>query len=213
MWWTGSSIMWKGSQIAEKPVNTPATCWRPATSDTLSTRSPSLNSVTTSLETSVAVSGSALSVTFSVGCYCGSLNLFFFFYLPQTWPTCLSMTMMVPVGVLQIRTHSPLCPIPGQPPGPWLCPTSSLFHTHMNSHSPSMVDQALAVQEASTVVSAVRSSPAYSTRIEELSVGVSRKHTHKYSNIPSKILYQTLTPCRFKKCLCKVFFLDKEQQQ
>lgn len=176
MWWTGSSIMWKGSQIAEKPVNTPATCWRPATSDTLSTRSPSLNSVTISLETSVAVSGPALSVKFSTsGVLLLKSKSFFSFYLPQTWPTCLSMTMMVPVGAPQIRTLSPLCPIPGQPPGPWPCPTSSPFHTHMNCHSPSMVDQALAVQEASTVVSEVRtycmcSPPVYSTRIEELSL-------------------------------------------
>ena len=62
--------------------------------------------------------------------------------------------MMVPVGAPQTRTLSPLCPILEQPPGPWPCPTSSPFHTHMSCHSPSMVDQGPAVQEVSTAVSA-----------------------------------------------------------
>lgn len=69
MWLTGCSTTLKGFLIAEKPANTPATCWRPATSDTLSTRSPSLNSVTTSSETCVAVSSvSASSPGFATSC-------------------------------------------------------------------------------------------------------------------------------------------------
>lgn len=60
MWSTGSFIMWKASQIVVRPVNMPATCWRPATSDTPSTKSPFLNNATMSLETSVAVSGHSL---------------------------------------------------------------------------------------------------------------------------------------------------------
>lgn len=56
MWWTGSSTMLKGSQIAVKHESMPATCWKLATFDTLSTRSLFLNSATMSLETSVAVS-------------------------------------------------------------------------------------------------------------------------------------------------------------
>lgn len=140
----------------------PATCWRLATSDTPSTRSPSLSSVTISLETCVAVSLAEPNKS-QVSWRCLSVDLsglsaavewsFFFLPLRQTWPTCLSMTMMVPVGVPRIRTLSPLCPIPGQPPGPWPCPTSSPFHTRTTCRSPSTVDRALAVQEASTVVS------------------------------------------------------------
>lgn len=62
MWWTGSSTMLKGSQIAGKHENMPATCWKLATFDTPSTRSRFLNSATMSLETSVAVSRNFLVI-------------------------------------------------------------------------------------------------------------------------------------------------------
>lgn len=66
------------------------------------------------------------------------------------------MTMMVPVGEHQIRTHSLLSLTLEQPPGPWLYPTSSLFHILMTSHSLSMVDQLLAAQEVNTVGAVVQ---------------------------------------------------------
>lgn len=157
MWSTGCSTTLKGFQIAEKPVNTLATCWRPATSDTLSTRSPSLNSVTTSLGTCVAVSqisdtspGCAISC-----CVRANLDSKSGLPLPQIWPTCLYTTMMVPVGVPPIRTPCPHCLTRGQPLGPWPYLTSSPFHTRMTYRSPSMLDRGLGVQEASTVVSTV----------------------------------------------------------
>lgn len=52
---SGSSITLRDSATAVKPGNTPATCWKPASFDILSTRSPSPSSVTTSLEISVTV--------------------------------------------------------------------------------------------------------------------------------------------------------------
>lgn len=161
MWWTGSFTMWKGSQIAGKHVNMRATCWKLATSDTPSIRSPSLNSATMSLETSVAVSGLAafcLTVD-SAGCKNLWVSLYVCchispFFSPQTWLICLFMIMTVPVGAPQIRTLSPLCPTLGQPLGRCPCLISSPFHIRMTCRSLSMAGQLLAVQEASTVVSA-----------------------------------------------------------
>lgn len=48
MSWSGFSTTSRASRTAAKPGNTPATCWRPASFDTPSTRSPSPNSATTS---------------------------------------------------------------------------------------------------------------------------------------------------------------------
>lgn len=155
MWLTGCSTTSKGFLIAEKPVNTPATCWRLATSDTLSTRSPSLNSVTTYLETCVAVSQILTWLCPPAVVKEQTLDSKSGLPLPQIWPTCLCTTMTVPAGVPQTRTPSPRCPTLEQPLGPWLCLTSSPFHTPMTCRSPSMVDQGLEVQEVSTVVSTV----------------------------------------------------------
>lgn len=55
MWWTGSTVTSRVSPTAVKLASTQATCWRPVTSVTPSTRWPSPSSATTCSETSVEV--------------------------------------------------------------------------------------------------------------------------------------------------------------
>lgn len=54
-WWTGSTVTSKVSPTVVKLASTQATCWRPVTSVTPSTRWPSPSSATTCSETSVEV--------------------------------------------------------------------------------------------------------------------------------------------------------------
>ena len=56
IWWTGCSHMWRALRTGGMHASMPAICSSRATSDTRSTNSPSLNSATMSLATTMVVS-------------------------------------------------------------------------------------------------------------------------------------------------------------